>query len=253
MSGRVRWIGVIGMVATGAVALAGCSDPTDATQNATTSTSATRSTAPPTTRVPAAPQLPGLWVATSAGIVDESGQRYASPAEGSNEVLRSLVDDGAGGVFYLRCPEGAASDCAVEHAHEPNGEPVELGRAEELLAVGTWGERPVLAVTAIEPTSEATSKPGDEAGGETGGGDPATQAPAQAPPRAVGHLLDPETGELVGTFDWYDAQRGPIALDLAAGTIVACVGEGERCEIGSSSDPATLPNAIDGIEPDLTV
>ena len=206
MWSRARWIGAIGIVAAVSVPLAGCSDATDAAQNSSTSTSTTgpRSTTVPTTRVPAAPELPGLWAVSDTGVVDEAGQRFASPVDGSDEVLRSLVDDGSGGVFYLRCPEPLATECAVEHAQEPNGEPRRLGAAVDLLAAGTWGDRPVLAAAVIDPTRAA---------------DPAANVG-----QTLGRLLDVETGESIGTFDWYGWDSGPTAFDIAGGSIVACMG-----------------------------
>lgn len=223
------------MVAAGSVSLLGCSDPSDAAQSSTTSTSTTasRPTAVPTTRIPAASEPPGLWVVAESGVLDESGQRYAAPVEGSEEVLRSIVDDGAGGVYYLRCPEPLATECAVEHAKEPNGEPRRLGTAVDLLAAGTRGERSVLAVAVIDPAREANQE------ADTG--------------QTSGHLLDTTTGESIGTFEWYGWDTGPTALDLAGDSIVACMGRGEYCDIGASNDPAVMPTAIEGIEPDLTV
>ncbi len=195
------------------------SDTTTGTIDRSTSTT----TAPPGSdgSDPEADGLPGLWLATPAGITDETGDRYAVP--GPDETLRSPIDDTRGGVFYLRCVKDQTT-CRLEHATERNGTPTPLGEASDLLAFGVFHQRAVLVTSWTDPTRVPTPET------DTGS--------------LVGRLVDAETGQVAATAPWYGWESGPFAIDVEADVIAACFGEGESCQLNLLAAPDAVPAPV---------
>lgn len=273
---RAKWVGAV-LLAT-AVATTGCSGSSDADSATTTTTSTTSPASVATTAPPKVTEPPGLWLATATGVVDELGERFASPTPGTGEYFRSLVDDGAGGVFYLRCvePDGALATpdelapnessttlapsepvdtgtgtCQIEHAVEPNGTPTLLGTAQELFGAGRWGDAAVIVAAIEDSTGDGTANdPGVTTTSPTTAQADTNDA---ASAESVGALLDAESGAVVATFDWYVDGGEPVAVDVSKSLLVGCVGAGEECTIVSSEDPAVPPVPVDGIAGDVTV
>ncbi|MEZ5321176.1 MAG: hypothetical protein R2698_03670 [Microthrixaceae bacterium] len=138
--GRTRFgrvLPVVVLLSLTAAFVASCSD--DAARNEARTQPTTGTVKPTTTTsVPGAPApddtIPGLWLLTPAGLLDENLDAWATPGDG--ETLRDPVDDGRGGVVYVRC--GKASGCGAEEAADPARQPRTLGLAEHVYAVGEY-------------------------------------------------------------------------------------------------------------------
>lgn len=170
--------------------------------------------------------LVGLWLATPEGITDETGEVWAEPAVG--ETLRAPLDDGLGGVLYLRCPSNDAS-CVIEDARQPDQVPVELGEADSLIAVGESNGARVLLTSwrdqAVVPSFEQNTS------------------------GLVMRVIDLDSAEVLQVVpSWFGWESGPFAADVANGRWVACFGEGETCEIGSMPTPEAPLEPFAGVE-----
>ena len=185
----------------------------------------------PTTRTKV-DELPGLWIATEHNVQDDAGVVVAE-AQDDSEVFRSPLDDGAGGVIYLRCTDGSERACAIERVAAGTEDAVVLGSALRLFALGTWNERPVVVTGFVDPARTADF--------ETDRSD-----------LLVG-LVDLETGDLAATASWYGWESGPFAIDVEAAMVAVCIGEGETCELGTATDPAQMPLALEGAADGATV
>lgn len=198
--------------------VAGCSGDDSAGDGTTTLPRDTiaPTTATPETTAPVDPQdqLPGLWLATSKGIVDDEDTVYAPAA--ADEQLRSPVDDGNGGVFYLRCAENSEM-CAIEHVTTPEGKPEALGEATDLMALGTLAGKPVLLTGWKDParTPDFTTNVSE----------------------LVVRVIDAVTGDVVSVHEWYGWESGPFAADVENDVFAACFGEGETCGLSILRDP----------------
>lgn len=209
--------------------VAGCSGNDSAGDGTTT---LPRDTVAPTTRTPDTTepgdpqdQLPGLWLATPKGIVDQDDVVYA--AAGPDEQLRSPIDDGDGGVFYVRCPSNSEM-CAAEHVTEPDGKPVALGEATGLLARGTVAGEPVLLTSWTDPKRAP---------------DFTTNVSGQ-----VVRVIDTVKGAVKGVHDWYGWESGPFAADVENDVFAACFGEGETCGLSLLRDPDADGTAVEDAE-----
>lgn len=217
------------------VLVAGCSDDSVRQQPVTTRPSTTvgsgdattTTTSTPGTTTPSVGDVPGLWLITPAGVTTEDGLRFAEPAEGTDEMFRAPVDDGTGGVVFLRCSDGEVDDCAIEHVPSRGADPVALGLAVDLLGVGTWADRPVVVAV-------VAGLPGGGAAGVDGA---LTESAA---------IIDLETAAVVGTYDWSATGPRAFAGDVEAGVITFCVGDGEHCTLAITSNPAVGLTAVAG-------
>ena len=160
-SRRLLIVAVVGCVA---LLTAACGDddasPSDTTTGVVDRSSTTTTTAPTVTTEPSSEAPVGLWLSAPTGISTDDGDRFATPAAG--ETLRSPVDDGHGGVYYLRCTDASPS-CAVEHVVERNGTPMKVGEADDLLALGTFQNSTVLLTSWTDP-ARVPSFEGDVSG-----------------------------------------------------------------------------------------
>lgn len=169
-------------------------------------------------------EVPGLWLASPVGITDEQAAVYATPAPG--ESLRDPVDDGEGGVFYLRCTDPAPT-CAIEHATAPDGTPTAIGTADDLLALGTREGRRVLVTswTDVDRVPSAEQDAGSR----------------------VGRLVDVDDQRIEGPYEWFGWERRPFVADVEEDRLVMCVGVAATCRFSRLTAPEAPPVPITGI------
>ena len=185
------------------------------------------SSAPPTapTTTPAEDPLPGLWLGLGSSINDEHGTQYAAAGRGEN--VRAPLDDGTGGVIYLRC-FGDTLDCAIEHVTEPNGTATKLGVASDLLAVGRFKGHPAL-VTAWKDPSVEPDATADRSG-------------------QFGRIIDLDSGTAVATYNWYGWESGPFVADVENDQFVLCNGAGGICDLTlRAGDGAAADQRFSGV------
>lgn len=212
---RSRRVGVVAATFAAVALIAGCGTDEAAEPPSTTTGVVDRSTTtarPPSTSGDDADDLPGLWLAGPAGITDEQGTSWAEPKTG--ESLRSPLDDGLGGVLYLRCL-GDAPTCDVEHATSKDTVAAVIGEADSLLAVGTIDDRRVIISTWTDPTI-VPSMEEDRSG-------------------LVARLIDLDDGTVTALAGWFGWESGPFAADVEEGRYVVCFGEGESCSMTTST------------------
>ena len=208
--------------------LASCSSddaisPSETTTGIAPETTTTTTIDPGSTSVPeAGAELPGLWLATSGGIVDETGEVWAKPRPG--ETLRSPLSDGVGGVVYLRCT-GDTLPCVVEDQQLKGVSPLALGEADNLMAIGTYQDHRVL-LTGWTDTTIVPSFEEDRSG-------------------LVARLIDMDTQQVTPLDGWYGWESGPFAADVENGRFAVCFGEGESCTLSATDDPSDLPPVPD--------
>ncbi|MEI2652952.1 MAG: hypothetical protein V9G12_12555 [Microthrixaceae bacterium] len=172
--------------------LASCSSddaisPSETTTGIAPETTTTTTIDPGSTSVPEArAELPGLWLATSGGIVDETGEVWAKPRPG--ETLRSPLSDGVGGVVYLRCT-GDTLPRVVEDQQLKGVSPLALGEADNLMAIGTYQDHRVL-LTGWTDTTIVPSFEEDRSG-------------------LVARLIDMDTQQVTPLDGWYGWESGP--------------------------------------------
>lgn len=170
--------------------------------------------------------LVGLWLAVPVGITDEEGTVYAKSRAG--ETLRSPLDDGLGGVYFLRCTDGEPN-CAIEHSTSPDEVPAVLGEASNLLALGTSDAAPVLLTSWMDPTLTPSFET-DVSG-------------------LVAQVIDLETGRVVSSLpQWFGWESGPFAADVENDVGVVCFGEGESCALNVLAGIAGAPAPIAGVD-----
>lgn len=212
--------------------LASCSSddaasPSETTTGIAPQTTTTTTIDPGTTSVPSAgtDELPGLWLATSGGITDETGDVWAKPRAG--ETLRSPLSDGVGGVVYLRCT-GDTLPCVIEDQQLKGVSPLALGEADNLMAVGTYQNHRVL-LTGWTDTTIVPSFEEDRSG-------------------LVARLVDMDTKEVTPLNGWYGWESSPFAAAVENGRFAVCFGEGESCTLSTTENPDDLP-PVDGVDP----
>lgn len=213
ISRRLLVLLTVTLMAALAATACGSGDDPLASPDTTTGTVPRNSTTT-TTAVPEGTEdVPGLWLVTSTGLVDETGERWA--AVKVDESLRNPVDDTAGGVYYLRCV-GEAANCAVEHVDRPDGTPVVIGEAQRLLGLGVLGGRAVLITSWL-----------DEA---------VTPSPETDTSGLVARFVDVQSRETTTpAAPWYGWESGPFAADVENDLVAACFGEGESCELRTAT------------------
>lgn len=194
------------------------------------STSTTTTTQPegtdPSTGGPGADDpLVGLWLALPVGITDEEGTVYAKSKAG--ETLRSPLDDGLGGVYYLRCVDDRPN-CTIEHSISPDQVPAELGEASTLLAVGTSDSVPVLLTSWMDPSLT-----------------PSFEANVSG---LVARVIDLETAKVVSTQPWFGWESGPFAADVENDIAAVCFGEGESCSLSLLAGVGGTPVTVEGVD-----
>ena len=210
----------------------GCSSDDAASPSSTTTgiadpitTTTTSPSTPSTSSADGSADLPGLWLASPTGISDESGELWARPRAG--ETLRSPLDDGIGGVIYLRCT-GTQATCSIEDVPTKGASPTVHGTADSLLAVGTYREQRVVLTTMTDPSIVPSFE------------DNRSQLVAQ--------LIELDADTVTTIAGWFGWESGPFAADVEQNTFVNCSGEGEMCELATGSDPTQLA-PVAGVEP----
>ena len=173
---------------------------------------------PTTTESPDAGSLPGLWISLGTSINDERGTQYARARSGQR--LIDPVDDGAGGVIYLRCVD-QSPNCRIELVSEPGGPATDLGEAVRLLAVGTSAERRTLLVVWRDATVTPNS------GADVSG--------------LFGRAIDIDGAIVFATYNWYGSESGPVVGDVEQDQFVLCTGEGVTCVLSLRSGDGAAP------------
>ncbi len=188
------------------------SDTTTGTIDRSTSTTSTvprsESTEPGTTGDDG---IPGLWLATGSGIVDSDGQVWAEPKAG--ETLRNPIDDGVGGVAYLRCIADRVT-CTIEDARTRGKVPAVLGEADTLLAAGSYQQRRVLLTSWTDPSLV-----------------PSFEANVSG---LVARLVEMDSGQVTPMLGWFGWETGPFSGDVESDRFATCLGEGEVCQAGTA-------------------
>lgn len=208
------------------VAACSADDDPSASPDTTTGTVPRDPTTTTTSTLPGEADLPGLWLVTSTGLYDEEGERWSSLEV--DQTLRNPVDDGAGGVYYLRCVD-VAPNCAIEHVDSAGGTPAVLGEAQRLLALGTAGGAPLL-LTSWQDPAVTPSFEGNVSG-------------------LVLRTVDVQSRETSSPVTpWFGWESGPFAADVENDLVAACVGEGETCELFTSDGLDGVRTPVPGVD-----